>query len=182
MADQDLVKLEGFLFDMNRFFQTLLSRFMNDYLTDHQVQDEFKLHGMMEYQAGKNPQNHPSPSTRPDFAIFKGNTMVRILDAKYRNLWENKLTRDMLYQLSIYALSQKPGPKSEAAILYPTLDRAAREATIVIKDSVTTKPRGKVTLRPVNLDFLDELLGNREMHGARSKASDYAHQLAFGLR
>lgn len=182
MADQDLVKFEGFLFDMNRFFQSLMSRFMNEYLTAHKVQDEFKLHGMMEYQAGKNPQNHRPPSPRPDFAIFKGNTMVKLLDAKYRNLWEKKLTRDMLYQLSIYALSQEPGPKSDAAILYPTLDRSAREATIVINDPVTTQLRGKVTLRPVNLDILDELLENREKPGFRSKASDYAHQLAFGLR
>ncbi len=182
MADQDLVKFEGFLFDMNRFFQSLMSRFMNEYLTAHKVQDEFKLHGMMEYQAGKNPQNHRPPSPRPDFAIFKGNTMVKLLDAKYRNLWEKKLTRDMLYQLSIYALSQEPGPKSDAAILYPSLDRSAREATIVINDPVTTQLRGKVTLRPVNLDILDELLENREKPGFRSKASDYAHQLAFGLR
>lgn len=108
--------------------------------------------------------------------------MVRLLDAKYRNLWEKTLNRDMLYQLSIYALSQDPGPKSETAILYPTLDRPAREATIVINDPVTTQPRGKVTLRPVNLDILDELLENREMPRVRSKASDYAHQLAFGLR
>lgn len=180
LDNQDQVKFEGFLFDMNRFFQALLSRFINEYLTEYNVQDEFRLHGMMKYQPGKNPQGRRSPCPRPDFAIFKENKLMRLLDAKYRDLWKKPLTRDMLYQLSIYALSQEPGSKSQAAILYPTLSRAAKESTIVINDPVTTCPRGMVTMRPVNLAILDELIQKRGTLGAKEKAAGYAYKLAFG--
>jgi 5-methylcytosine-specific restriction enzyme subunit McrC len=180
LDNEDQVKFEGFLFDMNRFFQALLSRFINEYLTGYNVQDEFRLHDMMKYQPGKNPQGHLSPCPRPDFAIFKENTLMRLLDAKYRDLWAKPPTRDMLYQLSIYALSQEPGPKSQAAILYPTFNRSAKEAIIVINDPVTTCPRGMVTMRPVNLAILDELIQKRGTLGAEKKAAGYAYKLAFG--
>jgi hypothetical protein len=88
---------------------------------------------------------------------------------------------DMLYQLSIYALSQEPGPKSEAAILYPTLSSSAREAKIFINDPLTMLPRGAVILRPVNLDTLSDLIDKRGSVGSDSKATEYVKQLVLGL-
>ncbi len=180
LDNREQVKFEGFLFDMNRFFQVLLSRFINEYLSGYNVQDEFRLHGMMKYQPGKNPQGRRSPCPRPDFAIFRSTTLVRLLDAKYRDLWEKPPTRDMLYQLSIYALSQEPGPKSQAAILYPTLNRAAKEAIIMVNDPVTARPRGMVILRPVNLAILEELIRKRGTLGVERIAAGYAYKLVFG--
>jgi len=62
----------------------------------------------------------------------------------------------MLYQLSIYALSQKP--LGRATILYPTFDESAKDAVVCIRDPFSVAPRAEVVLRPVNLMRLAELV------------------------
>jgi 5-methylcytosine-specific restriction enzyme subunit McrC len=101
-----------------------------------------------------------------------------ILDAKYRDLWENPLLRDTLCQLAMYTLSQDVG--GNAAILYSTLDDTAREARIGIKDLIYGSNRAQVILRPVNLFRLERLItapNNRQSD--RDKAA-LARQLVFG--
>jgi len=68
----------------------------------------------------------------------------------------------------------------KAAILYPTLNREAREARVGIKDPSTGQRLGVVILRPVDLMTLERLL-----RSARSPQNDrdrkaYAEKLAFG--
>ena len=53
-----------------------------------------------------------------DYAIKQDGRVMTLLDAKYRDLWERPLPRDMLYQLVVYAISQPTNPV--ASILYPT--------------------------------------------------------------
>jgi len=169
--------LPGFMFDMNAFFQTLLSRFLADNLPNYSVQDELRLKSMMRYHPKFNPQGKSAPTPRPDYAIMSQNQVVALLDAKYRDLWEKPLPSKMLYQLVVYAISQTERPQS--AILYPTTDVLAKEARIDINDPVFGKPIGQVCLRPVNLNRIEELVSTDTAAARREKAT-MASLLAFG--
>lgn len=176
-TDEDTIALPGFLFDMNRFFQRLLVRFFSDWLDGYRVEDERVIRGMIDYVPGHNPRNRRSPQPRPDIVIVKGRKTAAILDAKYRDLWETPLPRDMLYQLAIYALTGEAD--SESTILYPTMDATASEARLEIRE-----PRGafraNVVLRPVHMGRLAQLLMDRDTEHTRRHRREYARLLAFG--
>ena len=110
--------------------------------------------------------------------MSRGGHIVAIADAKYRDLWERDLPSGMLYQLSVYALSQMEC--NAATILYPSATTTARESRIAINDPVTGRMRAQVSLRPVNLARFAELVMS-----ARTALNDrmrrgYAAHLAFG--
>lgn len=175
---QQSIQLPGFLFDMNLFFQALLSRFLNEHLTEFEVRDQYKIKGMMLYDPDHNPRRCPAPEPRPDYVIMQERQVVSILDAKYRDLWEYDLPAHMLYQLAIYALSQPGGV--DATILYPTMQAEARDARIVLRDPVYGTSRAYVVLRPVNLLRLEQLIrDDRTIRNERERVA-FARWLAFG--
>ena len=98
--------------------------------------DEHRLSGMISYVPGKNPRNRRAPDPRPDCAILRGPEVVSILDAKYRDLWEKPLPREMLYQLAVYALIGGRGAGGESAILNPTTASGAEEEQMEVRDPV----------------------------------------------
>ena len=137
----DPVHMPGFLFDMNRFFQSLISRFLHEELAEFSLQDEHRLKGIFEYDPANNPKRRRAVVPRPDFAVLAHGKVVEFLDAKYRDLWETSLPRDMLYQLAIYALSKNTGVL-RSTILYPTLaGEAADQVVQQLKDPVVGAKR-----------------------------------------
>ncbi len=170
-------KLPGFLFDMNAFFQSLLSRFLRENLANYSVRDEHGLRGMLRYNPKFNPQGRQSPTPRPDYVVTREEKICSILDAKYRDLWEKSLPREMLYQLVVYAISQRP--HTQSGMLYPTTDMRAQEARIDVADPLFGRPLGQVCLRPVNLTRLEEMITANTLQARRDRVA-YAHRLAFG--
>ncbi len=174
LDDETATPLPGFLFDMNRFFQALMGRFLDEHLDGYELRPEYALTEMMRYLPGMNPRRRKSPTPRPDFVVAQKTKVICLLDAKYRDLWERELPRDMLYQLAIYALSQQR--PSTATILYPTANPHASPAVIELSDPVGPGALGFVELRPVVLSvLLDALRG-----GNGSARETLARQLAFG--
>lgn len=169
-------RLPGFMFDMNAFFQVLLSRFLRENLPGYSVIDEQSLNGMMRYNPNFSPPRR-SPTPRPDYVIQQRNRTCAILDAKYRDIWEKDLPRHMLYQLVVYAVSHRENPQS--TILYPTFSPAAREARIDVIDPFYGRMLGQVCLRPVNLDLIERLVSDTTGDG-RPRRAEYATKLAFG--
>ena len=163
---------------MNRLFQAILSRFLKENLSGYVLKDEYRIKGMMSYLPGyylKDKKQSPSP--RQDFVIIENNAIKAILDAKYRDIWENGLPRDMLYQLAIYAMSQGFG--SEATLLYPTVSSFASEARIAIKDPLSGSGYAQVVLRPVNVFYLEDLIfGKGDFY--EKEREKFARSLVFG--
>jgi 5-methylcytosine-specific restriction enzyme subunit McrC len=165
------IRVSGFLFDMNRFFQALLLRFLSEHLPGHEMHAEASIRDMIRFRAGANPRRRRAPQPRPDFLVKRGGAVVAVLDAKYRDLWDRELPREMLYQLSIYALSQpRPGT---ATILYPTTHVGAVDAVLELREPVGGGVTGCVVLRPV---VLAELIAAIEAPRDRSGARQLAHR------
>jgi 5-methylcytosine-specific restriction enzyme subunit McrC len=176
-GDANRVRLPGFLFDMNRFFQALLLRFLRENLDGYEVEDECRFKGLFRYDPAKNPLRRQAPVQKPDYVVRRGRKIVAVLDAKYRDLWERPLPREMLYQLALYALGQT-GPTRRTTILYPTMETVAREQRIVVQEPVGGVSQAEVVIRPVKLLELDELVRDRGPHAGKRKNA-YAAQLAF---
>ena len=172
------VRVPGFLFDMNRFFQTLMSRFLHEHLEGYEIQDEYRLKELFCYDSDRNPLRRRAPVQKPDFVIRRNRKIAAILDAKYRDLWEKPLPREMLYQLALYALGQA-GNDCKAVILYPNLAAEASEQVILIREPVSGVTQAQVILRPVNLLKLEQLLQCRDWQTNQRKA-ELASQLSFG--
>lgn len=166
---QDKTALPGFLFDMNAFFQHLLSRFMRENLHNRRIVDEERIRGVLEYSSNANPQHLRAPSPRPDYALFRGDRLVAYLDAKYRDIWLQRLPAKWLYQLSIYAIAS---PTNASVLLYPSTDGAAKDAQVMVRDPLSRVQQkdASVIVRPVNLLRLAELVSAGGLAGLQRTA------------
>lgn len=156
--------LSGFLFDMNSLWEDVLERLLHDHApAGSRVDPQRRIHDLFVFDGVKRQR-----TPRPDFAWMHGERCTRLLDAKYRELDDKGLTRDMLYQLAVYALSQPPN-FSEVVALYPSEDPMACDKAVIITDPVLKAERGRVIIRPVVVDELSVALTGRGAAGRESR-------------
>ena len=171
---QQSSRMPGFLFDMNIFFQRLLSRFLRDNLRSTRIADEAPIRNLFAYAPDGNPRRRSAPAPRPDYALFDAGTLRGFLDAKYRDIWERGLPAEWLYQLSIYALAS---PSQVSVLLYASMTTDARDERVEVRQPILWSNKGpaSVILRPVPLPYLAELLDpERASHlvGERQELAD----------
>ena len=166
----------GFLFDMNVFFQRLLSRFLHDNLAGARIADEQAIRNVFTYAPDANPRQRRAPAPRPDFALFSDKALLGFLDAKYRDVWERSLPADWLYQLSIYALAS---PSDVSVLLYASMSPEARDERLEVGQPVlwSDKRPASVILRPVPLPYLAQLLDPGRAASLARERSRLAEQL-----
>jgi 5-methylcytosine-specific restriction enzyme subunit McrC len=171
---QQEFRIPGFLFDMNLFFQDLLARFLKEHLPEYEVREQFRLGTTVSYI--NNPQGRKAPELRPDYVIKRNGKIVAILDAKYRDLWQETLPPGMLYQLVMYALGQDVC--ESVTILYPTTTPLAEDARIEVRLPGYQGGCVYIVLRPVNLLLLADLLRRGEEKDNLRARCDFAKYLS----
>jgi 5-methylcytosine-specific restriction enzyme subunit McrC len=162
-------RMPGFLFDMNVFFQRLLSRFLRDNLVGGRIVDEAAIRNLFAYAPDANPRRRSVPAPRPDYAFLRDDALCGFLDAKYRDIWERGLPSDWLYQLSIYALAS---PSEASVLLYASMSPDARDERVEVRQPIlsSTRRSASVIIRPVPLPYLAELIGsNQGVNVARNR-------------
>lgn len=165
----------GFLFDMTRFFQSIVGRLLRGHLRGLDVREEWPMHDVLRYAPDANPLLRRPPTPRPDFALLDRGKIAFLLDAKYRDLWAEPLPRDMLYQLAIYAF----GHGRQAVIVYPSDDPYAREARVELREPDGPWGHLVVALRPLPLARL-AALSDAPGPAARRELEATARRLVFG--
>jgi len=148
----------GFFLDMNRFFEAMVSKLLKLLPERITVYDQYRLKDLMCYDPLYNPRKRRPPTPQPDFAFIKEGRVVRFLDAKYRDLWEKPLPRDMLYQLAIYALSGQDKEYRRSTIIFPALNDNPKIQKINIFDAVQDITQGVVEMVPLNLKKISDFL------------------------
>lgn len=166
----------GFLFDMNMFFQRLLSRFLHDHLMSARIEDEVAIRELFAYAPGAERRQRRAPRPRPDYALFDGRQLKAFLDAKYRDVWERSLPAEWLYQLSIYALAS---PSAISVLLYASTSADARDERLDVRHPLlaSTRKLASVILRPVPLQRMADLLDPDHASQLTGERRALAHQL-----
>ena len=85
----------------------------------------------------------------------------------------------MLYQLTIYALTQ-PAPRRRSTILYPSLCPDAIDQIVEFRGPLEDNDMAQVLLRPVNLLELEKLLVGRDDYVAQQAKFELADKLVWG--
>jgi 5-methylcytosine-specific restriction enzyme subunit McrC len=171
-----VTSVSGFLFDMNRFFQRLLSRFLRENLSDAHIEDERSIRTMLTYDPAANPRHQRAPAIRPDFAVFVQRKLRFYADAKYRDVWANGPPVQWLYQLHAYASA---APDKLSIMLYPTADPTAQPERIIGRPPAGEGPATAIVLRPLHLPTIASAVSRA---GSVARRAALAREMVWGVK
>ncbi|MDV4152117.1 restriction endonuclease [Clostridium sp. AL.422] len=154
------IKLKGYIFDMNSFFERLVGKLLEKGKEKYNYKSQYNFKNMFIYDPDFNIKMRRNPILKPDFILEKDGKVEKLFDAKYKDLYNNPLPSSMLYQLSIYALSGLGN--YEATILYPSIEGRLKEQKININNPITGEYIGRVNLRCIDLIYLTDILNEDE--------------------
>ena len=166
-ANAKMSRTPGFLFDMNLFFQRLVSRFIREN-TCSEIFDEQSIHKLFSYGPNKSQKRRRPPSPRPDFALYNNRALSHFLDAKYRDIWVRRFPIEWLYQLTAYSLAS---PRRVSVILYASMSDDACDELIEVRQPIAWSDDipAVVVMRPVPLVPLAALLGEHTPQGIAAR-------------
>lgn len=154
--------LPGFLWNMAILFESFVARFLTEHLSDHEVLTQEKLRHMYEVVQGGPALSAPRP--RPDIVLRRRSDrkVLGVFDTKYKDLWDQALPREILYQMSVYALawSQSQGKEVPAVVLYPTVGQPHPDMELRLR--VSNGQSRQILLRAVDWGKAALCVGNRE--------------------
>jgi 5-methylcytosine-specific restriction enzyme subunit McrC len=154
-GDTEAVTLRGFALDMNMLWQRMVGRVLDEWLPNVDLKQEYALGHLIRPDPDYAPRRRSGHIPRPDFVVFRDGALMSYLDAKYRDIWEKGLPREMLYQLALYAAAHEGGTSS---ILYPTESQEASEERLRIQNPEDGTLRATVAFRPVRLLELEQMI------------------------
>lgn len=166
------IAIEGFLINMNSFFQKLITKYLTENLIKYKIIPEYKIGNFMYYIPEYNPQNKRNPFPRPDIMVIPPDKPQYYIDTKYIDLWNRTPPSYILYQMGVYSLSMNQ-KENKVIVLYPTITNVASDAVIKIENPLLTYQKSYIILRPINIM---ELLDNIK-EGNRNKNYQYALNL-----
>ena len=167
---QEQLRIPGFFFDMNVLFEKVLARFFRENLTTYMVEEQrpFQVYSCQESDKDRD-------SIRPDYVFYDklSGEIVLFADAKYRDVTNKDVVNTQLYQLSVYAsvcpLDQR------AVLLYPSFSEEQKSKTLVLNRINNQKKLAIVTLQPVDMYRLIDLI---QCESKKSQREDFALEIA----
>ena len=127
-------RLPGFLVDMAGLWEDFLEVFLREHLPPGwTVTAQHTIRHL--YAVDRAPAGWRAPRPRPDLVISENGRTHAVIDAKYRDIIARGLPRDILYQLSVYALAwstEARGGPVPAVALCPSLEEPA-EAWLTVR-------------------------------------------------
>jgi len=153
------VQIPGFLWDMAAVFERFVARFLADHLPDLRVSGQVGLADL--YSVRRAPPGFRAPRPRPDLVLHRGQRVEAVLDTKYADLWQQRPSREVLYQASVYALAWSGTSQHDvpAILLYPYEGSEPCDLELRLHVAGAARAR-RIILRAVDWVRASEILWN----------------------